>query len=83
MTTPDWEIKLQELIHISKPAPPKRPEGTIPLTSAHLDELLGQDNPFCGPTAVWWFTRDDYPFKGRGELWRRAEKMSKSSGVGR
>jgi hypothetical protein len=50
----------------------------IPLTSAQLDRLLGQNaNPYCGPTAVWWFSREDYPFRGRGELWRRAEKLSK------
>jgi hypothetical protein len=58
--------------------------NTLHLTTAHLDQLLGKNaNPFCGPRAVWRFAQDDWPFKGRGELWRRAERLSKSSGVGR
>ena len=52
----------------------------IALTSAHLDRLLGQNaNPFCGPTAVWWFTRDDWPFAGKPAMWRQAEKLSRAT----
>ena len=84
MTTPDWQDRLTQLQNINKPAPPKHPEGTIALTTADLDALLGKNaNPFCGPCAVWRFARDDWPFRGRGELWRQAERLSKSSGVER
>ena len=57
----------------------------IHLTSTQLDQLLGANaNPFCGPTAEWAFSREDWPFAGRPGMWRQAESLSKSSnGVGR
>jgi hypothetical protein len=84
MTTPDWDTRLQQLIDITKPAPAaaKVDPNAITLTSAQLNALLGQNaNPFCGPCAVWRFSRGDWPFAGKPGLWGKAEKLSKFSGV--
>jgi hypothetical protein len=61
-------------------APTPRGPNAIALTSPQLDKLLGVNaNPFCGPLAVWWFSPGDWPFAGKRELWRRAEKLAREN----
>lgn len=80
MTTPDWQERLTLLQHINDPEPApvqQRDPAAIPLTTAHLNQLLGTNaNPFCGPTAVWWFSPGDWPFAGKPGLWRQARGLS-------
>jgi hypothetical protein len=80
--TPDWQQRLAELQRIGEgkpPLPPACPEvepKALTLTSAELGLLLGASNPFHGPSATWGFDPVDWPFKGRGELWRQATKLA-------
>jgi hypothetical protein len=76
MTTPDWQERLTMLQNINEPPKPKPDPNAIHLTITQLDQLLGQNaNPFCGLTAVWAFTKNDWPFAGKPGLWRQAEKL--------